>query len=115
MEKAQVIKYAEYLNRAELDKKDVFRLTLENPDLTMEGGYEIQREIVRMKQAAGHKISGMKMGVTSEAKMLQMKISSRFTGICLTICMLLTERSCVCLSSYIQGPSRRSPLYSIKT
>lgn len=80
MERAQVKKYAEYLNSAELDRKDVFRLTLENPELTMDEGYEIQREIVKLKLAAGHKLSGMKMGVTSEVKMVQMKISEPIYG-----------------------------------
>jgi 2-keto-4-pentenoate hydratase len=50
--KLRLKKYAEYLNSAELNRKDVFRLTLENPDLTMDEGYEIQREIVKLKLAA---------------------------------------------------------------
>lgn len=80
MDKALIRSLAEFLNKAELEKQEVFRLTIEHPDLTMEDGYEIQREIVRIKLQSGNKIVGMKMGLTSEAKMKQMKIDNPLYG-----------------------------------
>ena len=80
MDEKTVLKYAEYLNSAELEKRDVFRLTLEHPELTVEEGYQIQRKIVELKKAGGEKLVGMKMGLTSEAKIKQMKVDNPIFG-----------------------------------
>lgn len=72
--------FAEFLNDAELNKKEVFRLTLENPELTMEQGYDIQQELIQIKLQDGYKVVGQKMGLTSDAKMKQMKIDNPIYG-----------------------------------
>lgn len=72
---------AQYLVNAEMGKKEVKRVTAElTPDLSVEEGYLIQQEIVRIKLAEGHKMIGPKMGLTSRAKMTQMKVEEPIYG-----------------------------------
>ncbi len=72
---------ADYLHSAELEKREVIRVTAEmKPDLTVEEGYLIQQEIVNQKLRDGRKIVGPKMGLTSQAKMKQMKVDDPIYG-----------------------------------
>lgn len=72
---------AQYLVNGEVDKKEVKRVTAEiKPDLTVEEGYLVQEEIVKMKLAEGRKIIGPKMGLTSRAKMTQMNVEDPIYG-----------------------------------
>ncbi|OLN21787.1 4-oxalocrotonate decarboxylase [Domibacillus antri] len=72
---------AEYLVKAEIEKYETPRVTatLKN-DLTVEEGYLVQEEIVKIKQAEGRKIIGPKMGLTSRAKMTQMNVDEPIYG-----------------------------------
>jgi 2-oxo-3-hexenedioate decarboxylase len=71
---------AEFLVNAEKEKREVTRLTSELPDLTPEQAYQIQEELVNLKLANGHRMIGPKMGLTSFAKMQQMKVSEPIYG-----------------------------------
>lgn len=64
------------LETCELEAKDLVKITDEFPDLTLEEAYDIQYEIRRRKLDAGHKLAGLKMGLTSWAKMKQMGVES---------------------------------------
>jgi 2-oxo-3-hexenedioate decarboxylase len=74
------IALADYLNRAELEQREVTRLTEKYPELSVEDGYRIQQELVALKQAEGHRIVGPKMGLTSRAKMKQMNVEEPIYG-----------------------------------
>lgn len=50
------------------------KLTDEFPSLTHEDGYAVQDELVRRWVARGERVIGMKAGLTSKAKMLQMGV-----------------------------------------
>ncbi|MFL6561994.1 MAG: 2-keto-4-pentenoate hydratase, partial [Bacillus sp. (in: firmicutes)] len=72
---------AEYLVSAEVEKREVVKVTANlKPDLTVEEGYLVQEEIVSMKLNEGKRIVGPKMGLTSHAKMKQMGIDEPIYG-----------------------------------
>ncbi|MBA4601390.1 2-keto-4-pentenoate hydratase [Thermoactinomyces mirandus] len=71
---------ANYLERAEQEKVEVKRITLEHPDLSIEEGYKIQEELVKSKLDKGYRIIGPKMGLTSQAKMKQMNVDEPVYG-----------------------------------
>lgn len=76
----QVKSLAEHLENAELNAQDVTKITNDYPDLSFEDAYDIQWEIRRRKEARNHKIVGMKMGLTSWAKMKQMGVENPCYG-----------------------------------
>ncbi|WP_426357521.1 2-oxo-3-hexenedioate decarboxylase [Pseudocolwellia sp. HL-MZ19] len=78
--KAQVEKLAEHLENAELQAYEVTKITDDYPDMTFEDAEDIQWEIRRRKEARGNKIVGMKMGLTSWAKMKQMGVEKPCYG-----------------------------------
>ena len=69
-----VAQLAEHLENAELQAKDVTKITDDYPDMDFEDAYDIQWAIRKRKEARGTKIVGMKMGLTSWAKMAQMGV-----------------------------------------
>lgn len=65
---------AEHVENAELHAKDIKKITNDYPDMDWEDAYDIQWEIRRRKEARGNKVVGLKMGLTSYAKMSQMGV-----------------------------------------
>lgn len=81
MDQNKIKELANYLLAGEVERKEVKKVTAElKTDLTVEEGYLVQEEIVRMKLAEGHKIVGPKMGLTSQAKMKQMSVEEPIYG-----------------------------------
>lgn len=74
LSKQQVEQLAEHLETAEIEAFDVVKITDDYPDMDYEDAFDIQWEIRRRKEARGNKIVGMKMGLTSWAKMSQMGV-----------------------------------------
>ncbi len=87
---------AETLYRAIQSRKAIPRLTAEE-DFSIAVGYEIQEELLKLQ--AGQ-VVGLKMGMTSKAKMLQMKIDAPIFGV-LTKEMLIANRAQYSLSQLI--------------
>jgi 2-oxo-3-hexenedioate decarboxylase len=75
-----IARLAEHLERAELEAHDVVKITDELPDLDWEDAYAVQYEIRRRKEARGHRIVGLKAGLTSHAKMRQMGVATPVFG-----------------------------------
>ena len=71
---------AQHLEEAELQAHDVTKITDDYPDMDFEDAYDIQWEIRRRKESRGTKIVGMKMGLTSWAKMAQMGVDDPCYG-----------------------------------
>ncbi|WP_409304788.1 2-keto-4-pentenoate hydratase [Peribacillus sp. SCS-155] len=72
---------AQYLAAAEVEKREVVKVTAEmKPDLSVEEGYLIQQELVNLKLNEGKRIIGPKMGLTSQAKMTQMNVDEPIYG-----------------------------------
>lgn len=74
LSRQDIEKLAEHLENAELQAHDVVKITDDYPQMDYEDAFDIQWEIRRRKEERGHKIVGMKMGLTSWAKMSQMGV-----------------------------------------
>jgi 2-oxo-3-hexenedioate decarboxylase len=80
LSKKQVKELAKHLEDAELKAYEVAKITDDYPEMTYEDAFDIQWEIRRRKEARGTKIVGMKMGLTSWAKMAQMGVENPCYG-----------------------------------
>ena len=74
LDKETVAKLAEHLENAELQAFEVKKITNDYPDMDYEDAYNIQWEIRRRKLERGNTVVGLKMGLTSYAKMNQMGV-----------------------------------------
>jgi 2-oxo-hept-3-ene-1,7-dioate hydratase len=64
---ALVAELARRLYQARKDRRQLRHFSREHPQMTIEDGYAIQREWVRLELADGHTIKGRKIGLTSRA------------------------------------------------
>jgi 2-oxo-3-hexenedioate decarboxylase len=78
--KDQIQSLAEHIENAELQAHEITKITDDYPDMTMSDATDVQWEIRRRKVARGTKIVGMKMGLTSWAKMKQMGVEKPCYG-----------------------------------
>ncbi|MEV7649123.1 fumarylacetoacetate hydrolase family protein [Arthrobacter sp. NPDC089319] len=72
---------ADVLLRAEAERTDRGPLTEEWDGLDLPTAYEVQAEIIEGKIAAGEKVVGVKLGLTSRAKQQRMGIDSPLTAV----------------------------------
>lgn len=75
-----ILGLAEHLENAELQARDVTKITDDHPDMDWDDAYAIQDEIRRRKEARGQKTVGLKCGLTSFAKMKQMGVETPVFG-----------------------------------
>ena len=80
LSKETIQELAIHLENAELEARDVTKITDDYPDMDWEDACDIQWEIRRRKEERGHKIVGLKMGLTSWAKMKQMGVDKACYG-----------------------------------
>lgn len=80
MNKAVMRDIARSLINAEVEKKEVLKITNEHPDMDVDTAYGVQEQLVQMKLEEGYRILGPKMGLTSQAKMKQMNVSDPIYG-----------------------------------
>lgn len=80
LDKNTIAQLAEQLENAELQAKDVTKITDDHPDMDWEDAYAIQEDIRRRKEARGHRTVGLKCGLTSYAKMKQMGVDTPVFG-----------------------------------
>jgi len=66
---------ARQLHQAEKERRQLRHFSATHPSMTIEDGYAIQREWVKLKLAQGRRIVGRKIGLTSRA----MQLSSQIT------------------------------------
>ena len=71
---------ASHLEQAELNAQDVVKITDAHPDMDFEDAYAIQYAIRAAKLGRGQKFAGLKMGLTSRAKMNQMGVDTPIFG-----------------------------------
>ena len=74
LDQETIEKLAEHLENAELQAYEVTKITDDYPNMTFTDATDVQWEIRRRKMSRGHKVVGMKMGLTSWAKMKQMGV-----------------------------------------
>ena len=82
------------LEGAALGRRTVPKLTETEPSLTLPYGYDVQWALRKLRIAAGARLSGLKMGLTSRAKMKQMGVESPIYG-------FLLDEYCVAADSEI--------------
>ncbi len=78
--KEQINELATYCEDAELKVYEITKVTDKYPDMTYRDAFDVQWEVRRRKEERGHKIVGMKMGLTSWAKMSQMGVENPCYG-----------------------------------
>jgi 2-oxo-3-hexenedioate decarboxylase len=71
---------ADILSACESDRVDREPLTDEWPELDLQTAYAVQDEVLRRKVAAGEKVVGVKLGLTSRAKQQRMNVHAPLTG-----------------------------------
>ena len=76
----EVAQLAEYIENAELQAYEITKVTDQYPDMDYEDAFDIQWQIRKQKLARGNKVVGMKMGLTSWAKMKQMGVEKPCYG-----------------------------------
>jgi 2-oxo-hept-3-ene-1,7-dioate hydratase len=77
----QISEAASALAAAERDRKQIGLLSLKHPDMTMDDAYAVQADWVNKKMAAGRKVIGWKIGLTSKAMQYALNISTPDSGV----------------------------------
>jgi 2-oxo-3-hexenedioate decarboxylase len=80
LDDATLDRLAEHLEQAELQARDVTKITDDHPDMDWQDAYAIQYRIRARKEARGQRTVGLKMGLTSFAKMKQMGVQVPIYG-----------------------------------
>ena len=80
LSKETVAQLAEHVENAELHAQEITKITDDYPDMTYEDAFDVQWQIRQRKIDRGNKIVGMKMGLTSWAKMKQMGVEQPCYG-----------------------------------
>lgn len=91
---------AETLDRAASEGAATSQLTHAIPDLTVEQAYEIQKLSIDRRLARGERRAGIKMGLTSRAKMRQVGVDQMTWGR-LTDAMLLEEGGSLSFARFV--------------
>lgn len=78
---ALIQQLAAHLEAAERDAREVVKITDAHPALTLDDGYAIQDAIRAIKAARGQRVTGLKAGLTSRAKMQQMGVEVPVFGV----------------------------------
>lgn len=80
LDKATIEKLAIHCEDAEVNAYEITKITDDYPEMTYEDAFDIQWTARKNKEARGTKIVGMKMGLTSQAKMKQMGVENPCYG-----------------------------------
>ena len=75
-----VTSVADELMRCENEREDREPFTDEWTDMDLASAYAVQDEVLRRKVAAGEKVIGVKLGLTSRAKQQRMNVHAPLTG-----------------------------------
>ena len=80
LDKKTIDHLAEHLENCQLQAKDTLKITDDHPDMDWNDAYDIQDELLARKLRRGARVVGFKAGLTSHAKMKQMKVDSPVFG-----------------------------------
>lgn len=72
---------AKRLFEAERDRKQIRQVSIEHPDMTIADAYAVQTALVALKVAAGAKVRGHKIGLTSKAMQSALNIDEPDSGV----------------------------------
>ena len=74
MDQAQIEGYGDALYDAMVERKTIVPLTTQAPDITIDDAYRISLRMLERRLAAGEKLVGKKIGVTSKAVMNMLNV-----------------------------------------
>jgi len=80
LDTATIQKLAEHLDNAETQCRDITKITDDYPEMDWDDAYAIQDALRALKESRGVRIAGLKMGLTSHAKMKQMGVIDPVRG-----------------------------------
>ncbi len=80
LSQAQIDELAVYLEDCELEAKEATKVTDRYPDMDFDDAYAVQYAIRRRKLDRGNSLAGLKVGLTSRAKMKQMGVETPIYG-----------------------------------
>lgn len=83
MTEAEIAAAAEALARAEAEGRQIGLLSLAYPGMTLDEAYAVQAALVARKQAAGRRVIGWKIGLTSRAMQQALAIDTPDSGVLL--------------------------------
>jgi 2-oxo-3-hexenedioate decarboxylase len=81
MESTHIQKIAQTLHNARLSGHSLPQFSKEITDFKREDAYSIQEVGIKMREIAGERVIGMKMGLTSEGKRKQMNLDAPLYGV----------------------------------
>jgi 2-oxo-3-hexenedioate decarboxylase len=81
MEDSLIQKIAQTLHNARLNAQSLTQFSKEIRDFKREDAYSIQEAGIKMREIAGERVIGLKMGLTSEGKRKQMNLDSPLYGV----------------------------------
>lgn len=95
----QIADAVEILHGAELERAQVPALTLNYPGMDLQDAYAVQKGWVERKLAEGRKVIGYKIGLTSRAMQMAMKIDTPDYGVLLDD-MVFANGSGICTADF---------------
>jgi len=96
----QILNSAHLHHEAEKSRTPMRAFSIQYPDMTIEDGYAVQAEWIKIKQAEGRKVIGRKVGLTSRAMQEAMKIDEPDFGTLLDD-MLFDNGATITASNFI--------------
>lgn len=125
LDDAQLKALAEELDRSEKTRDQLGHFSRRFPDMTIDDGYRVQREWIKLKRAQGRTVKGHKIGLTSRAMQQASEITEPDYGVLLDD-MFIPESGDIPRSRFIAplqtepkrgaltsaGSSRSLPAYS---
>lgn len=100
MTNERIAELAAIVDNAAMNLTEIDMLTAGEPGLAMAEAYAVQRASVALRVARGERLVGMKMGLTSRAKMEQMGVHEPIYG-CLTSSMVMNDGAVLRLAETI--------------
>lgn len=91
---------AERLDGAQRQRRETDQLTLDHPGLDLDAAYAVQAQLIARRCARGERRVGVKMGLTSAAKMRQVGVDEVIWGV-LTDAMLRPEGGAIDMADFI--------------
>jgi 2-oxopent-4-enoate/cis-2-oxohex-4-enoate hydratase len=101
------------LYQALVDAKTVKPLTDRHPDISIEDAYQIQKQLMKLRLAAGERVIGKKIGVTSKAVMNMLGVYQPDFGY-LTDGMVYNEGQAIPMSRLIQPKAEGEIAFVLK-
>ncbi len=113
MQQTQIEQCGDALFAALKDRRTLAPLTAQYPGITVDDAYAIQQRLMARRLAAGEKVIGKKIGVTSQAVMHMLKVFEPDFG-WLTDAMVYNESEAIAANTLIQPKAEGEIAFMLK-